>query len=644
MANLPVRPARKATASDGDAADMLFLRRNLQLTRAKLFLQVSALSEAEKTIDLLTEALGAAEEKATESQAASAAKQEMSGEGDAPSPYTTRTAAATAQHKTPSVGSRRRKRERKRRQKEHVEIALSLHDLCTCVEMLFLKNGKDTETFDGGATSRGSLTPATGETIDGAASQCASSEDDDYAGNPSVMQSLPHRADAARKSLVQFMNSLKPSSDDLVLLGGDDGFHGCTADGPTTATAESPPPLPVGAGGGRLQSIARNSAAAMAKACARIDTLEHDIMDMQDEILAKSSAFTDMQTHLNHALKDCNDKEATITRLNAMLEDRTQKLISLTFGVRHVISSARSQRNAATNPRYTTLTMQNIFNGLRGDANSNTNNNSTPFGASTRVLNANPLPSFDEVDELCAGLSELLKRSTTSALNDGTGRGRDDERDETSPGGGEGTAGLLKTRLRRQAQELREENLYDEIELREAELRECKERLEDYKDQLAVMNFERKMALATAQRESTLSVTGSRSPAVALAALESSRGTLNLHASAGKRPRALVQTPVADAKGESRLVVEMRELRARCEGALRVHGERKTSAWQDRNAAIVGAVLSDAPLPANDNARVMGEVPAQSKTPQQASSTAFPLGESALLNSEKKAFFADSNF
>ena len=153
--------------------------------------------------------------------------------------------------------------------------------------------------IDGGATSRGSLTPATGETIDGAASQCASSEDDDYAGNPSVMQSLPHRADAARKSLVQFLNSLKPSSDDLVLLGGDDGFHGCTADGPTTATADSPPPLPVGAGGGRLQSIARNSAAAMAKACARIDTLEHDIMDMQDEILAKSSAFTDMQTHLN---------------------------------------------------------------------------------------------------------------------------------------------------------------------------------------------------------------------------------------------------------------------------------------------------------------------------------------------------------
>ena len=68
-----------------------------------------------------------------------------------------------------------------------------------------------------------------------------------------------------------------------------------------------------------LQSLAQNSAAAMAES-ARIDTLEHDIMDMQDEILAKSSATTDMQAHLNQALRDCKKKDAAITELNALME------------------------------------------------------------------------------------------------------------------------------------------------------------------------------------------------------------------------------------------------------------------------------------------------------------------------------------
>ena len=57
------RATGKLTTEDENenADDLLLLRRNLQLTRARLSLQASALSEAEKTIDLLTEGLSAAE-------------------------------------------------------------------------------------------------------------------------------------------------------------------------------------------------------------------------------------------------------------------------------------------------------------------------------------------------------------------------------------------------------------------------------------------------------------------------------------------------------------------------------------------------------------------------------------------------------
>ena len=62
------------------ADDTLFLRENLQLTRAKLSLQASALSEAEKTIELLTEALSAAEKKAAAVAEQKDASQEHQGD------------------------------------------------------------------------------------------------------------------------------------------------------------------------------------------------------------------------------------------------------------------------------------------------------------------------------------------------------------------------------------------------------------------------------------------------------------------------------------------------------------------------------------------------------------------------------------
>lgn len=535
--------------------DSMLLRRNLQLTRAKLSLQVAALAEAEKTIDLLTEALAEAEkakadaDKELKQVEEVKERQNKTGELEA-----VRQDGKMDPDRRGDTRQRQDKVQRRKRQKEQVEIALALHDLCTSIELLLVET--NTSTSINVSPRRNSATQLDLPTENDTESR--------------TQQTLPQRAEVARKTLLSFVKNVENNEDK------------------------------------------DSDKMALENAQQRINELEIDIEQQQNEIFSMKSKNNEMRADLDIAVRNCKEKDNHIEELNSILEDRTEKLISLTFCARHVVS-AMEQNDSETFTK--SLTMQSLFNNL----------SSSQLIDSEQINDGatSPLPSFEDIDSLCKGLSGLLRQAKEYQRRLTAATYGDTQDNSNGNDGSDNGATMLKRRLRRQAQEQREENLYEEIEIREAELVEYKQQLEDYKDQLAVMNFEKKMALAAAQREQG-SGSHARSPSAALAPLGKSGGRLN--------QRKGIFSKYNDEDRPSELADEIKELRAMCEEALH---KRNTSTWQDRNAAVVSAALLDTDYvdqrydKAGSKSRIDNQV--------------IDLDEVTLLNSEKMALFSRQN-
>ena len=247
----------------------------------------------------------------------------------------------------------------------------------------------------------------------------------------------------------------------------------------------------------------------------KIREAKADVRDMQDEILATHRAQNATALSLTSTLEEVERQKSLVVDAHELLRARTEMFLPLIFSVRHVVGQYREVRGSE--PTVHDI-LKNIREGLawstreddgegggRDDDGGRSGGhlrdtllaaesaNSAGSGSAASVV-AGVLPTEEEIDNLCSGLSELLK------MKEGGEKGGERRRTDGNDAGSDtykvASQMLLQAKLQRQSASLREENLHDEIERLEQMNQQLREQLDDMKDQLAVMNLNHKVLQA----------------------------------------------------------------------------------------------------------------------------------------------------
>jgi hypothetical protein len=445
------------------------LTRSLQLARAKATLSQDALNEAEATIDLLTEALAQAESKIQF--------------------YEKETNNKDQEKNIPPT-----------KRREQMEIAMSLRELCRTIESLC--GIPDQESFDGRRNS--------------------------YDPNQSQMSpqqmSLQERSIEAEHLLKRYAKQAELETSKAVTDAQESARIASAATDDVRIAREAQATALTKFNRLLTSSSAKSTAKEMKtlkKSKKRIVELENDVRDMQDEILATHRAQTENALHLTAALADLEHHKQLIVDTNLQLQKRTELFLPLLFAVRHVVSQYHLVKTSE--PTVNDLLKKihsgkdfivfddndnnnNTGNGGSGGGggsggnDENTNNSisiGSPSGDIRHVTKAaqnadgsmnGVLPSENEIDELCADLSKLLKDCDCDGNNFTANRSSSSEDTYKVA-----EQMLLQAKLQRQSATLREENLHDEIERLETMNQELRNQLDDMKDAIAVMNLNNKL-------------------------------------------------------------------------------------------------------------------------------------------------------
>ena len=247
-----------------------------------------------------------------------------------------------------------------------------------------------------------------------------------------------------------------------------------------------------------LSTSSSATAKQLIRAHKKIQDLKNDVIDMQDEILATHRAQNESSLLLTTALKETEHQKGILAETQQILQSRTALLLPLIFSVRHVINQYRSIKQSEPTVHDILKNIRNnTFDNLNEDEyNDNTATNQRGDGFDIRQVTAlaesstagsmmSVFPTENEIDDLCTGLSELLKMNNNS------------EESSRNNGGDESLKVaqqmLMQAKLQRQSAALREENLHDEIERLEHGNQTLRDQLDDMKDQMAVMNLNHKL-------------------------------------------------------------------------------------------------------------------------------------------------------
>ena len=251
-----------------------------------------------------------------------------------------------------------------------------------------------------------------------------------------------------------------------------------------------------------LSASSSATAKQLIRAHKKIQDLKNDVIDMQDEILATHRAQNESSLLLTTALKETEHQKGILAETQQILQSRTALLLPLIFSVRHVINQYRSIKQSEPTVHDILKNIRNnTFDNLNEDLNEdeyndNTATNQRGDGFDIRQVTAlaesstagsmmSVFPTENEIDDLCTGLSELLKMNNNS------------EESSRNNGGDESLKVaqqmLMQAKLQRQSAALREENLHDEIERLEHGNQSLRDQLDDMKDQMAVMNLNHKL-------------------------------------------------------------------------------------------------------------------------------------------------------
>ena len=256
----------------------------------------------------------------------------------------------------------------------------------------------------------------------------------------------------------------------------------------------------------KRESILSPSAKTLSRAKKKIREAKADVRDMQDEILATHRAQNATALSLTSTLEEVERQKSLVVDAHELLRARTEMFLPLIFSVRHVVGQYREVRGSE--PTVHDI-LKNIREGLawstreddgegggRDDDGGRSGGhlrdtllaaesaNSAGSGSAASVV-AGVLPTEEEIDNLCSGLSELLK------MKEGGEKGGERRRTDGNDAGSDtykvASQMLLQAKLQRQSASLREENLHDEIERLEQMNQQLREQLDDMKDQLAVI-------------------------------------------------------------------------------------------------------------------------------------------------------------
>ena len=265
----------------------------------------------------------------------------------------------------------------------------------------------------------------------------------------------------------------------------------------------------------KRESMLSPSQKTLSRAKKKIREAKADVRDMQDEILATHRAQNATALSLTSTLEEVERQKGLVVDAHELLRERTEMFLPLIFSVRHVVGQYREVRGSE--PTVHDI-LKNIREGLawstredggkgggRDDDDGRSGGHlrdtllaaesasSAGSGSAASVV-AGVLPTEEEIDNLCSGLSELLKMKEGG--EGGGERRRTDGNDAGSDTYKVASQMLLQAKLQRQSASLREENLHDEIERLEQMNQQLREQLDDMKDQLAVMNLNHKVLQA----------------------------------------------------------------------------------------------------------------------------------------------------